>query len=183
VNTLQEASAAFEGLATPLVLKALGVAHKTEAGALRLNLNTLADVEAAFAQLSNLSQNFLMEEMSIQPVAEIIVGITRDPKCGLLMTIAAGGVLTELLQDTASLILPVTEVDIRSALGQLKISKILAGYRGRGVVDLKALIANMLCIADYALENIDALEELDVNPLFAGLNGSIAVDALIVKRN
>ena len=98
------------------------------------------------------------------------------------MTIGAGGVLTELLGDTASLLLPASEADIRSALGSLKIGRLLDGYRDTEAADIDALIANVLCIANYAVQHRDTLEELDVNPLFATQFGSVAVDALIVKR-
>ena len=72
--------------------------------------------------------------------------------------------------------------DIRTALAGLKINRVLEGWRGSEATDIDALIANILCIANYACANADTLEELDVNPLFATQYGSVAVDALIVKR-
>ena len=79
--------------------------------------------------------------------------------------------------------MPATEQNIRDAIQSLRINKLLCGYRGEDAADLDALVANILCIAQYAEKNADTLEELDVNPLFACETGSIAVDALIVKRN
>ena len=116
------------------------------------------------------------------PQAELIVGVTRDPVCGLVLTLGAGGVLTELLDDTVSLLLPSTENDIRTALSSLKIGRLLEGYRETEAADIDALIANIMCIANYAVQQAETLEELDVNPLFATQFGSVAVDALIVKR-
>jgi len=169
-------------LTPPLALKALGIAHKTEAGAVRLNLKIEADVAGALGAMSALSNTFLLEEMAPKADTELIVGVSRDPVVGLLMTIGAGGVMAELMDDTATLLLPVTETDIRTALAGLKINRVLEGWRGSEATDIDALIANILCIANYACANADTLEELDVNPLFATQYGSVAVDALIVKR-
>ena len=166
----------------PVALKALGIAHKSELGAVKLNLDSKADILRTIDEMGELSTQFLMEEMAPKPLAELIVGVTRDPVVGLMLTIGAGGVLTELLADTATLLLPTDETDIRSALADLKIGKLLDGYRDTDAADIDALIANILCIAKYAVANADSLEELDVNPLFATQFGSIAVDALIVKR-
>ncbi|MGI9357551.1 MAG: acetate--CoA ligase family protein, partial [Rhizobiaceae bacterium] len=166
----------------PFALKALGIAHKTEAGAVHLHLLDKAELTNAVSAMSGLSDTFLVEEMAHKPDAELIVGISRDPVAGLMMTIGAGGVLAELLSDTATLLLPFTEAEIRSALSSLKINRILEGWRAREATDIDALIANIICIANYACANADTLEELDVNPLFATQYGSVAVDALIVKR-
>ena len=80
----------------------------------------------------------------------------------------------------ANLLLPATETDIRDALASLKIGRLLGGYRDSDAADIDALIANIICIANYAVANAGTLEELDVNPLFATQYGSVAVDALIV---
>jgi len=165
----------------PFALKALGIAHKTEAGAVVLNLQSADEAEKALSTIAHLSDQFLLEEMAGKPIAELIVGVTRDPVCGFLLTIGAGGVLSELLTDSVSLLLPASENEIRLALGCLKIANLLEGYRGTEAADMDALIANILCIANYAVENSDTLEELDVNPLFAMQFGSVATDALIVK--
>ncbi|MEE9315260.1 MAG: acetate--CoA ligase family protein [Rhizobiaceae bacterium] len=171
-----------EALSPPYALKALGVAHKTETGGVVLNLETQQDIVEAMHKMANLSSRFLLEEMATTPLIELIVGITRDPICGLLMTIGAGGVLAELLDDSASLLLPTTEAEIRNALASAKVGKLLDGFRGTDAADIDALIANIICIANYAESNKDTLEELDVNPLFVNQFGSVAVDALIVKR-
>ena len=182
VTDMVEIETALNTLERPLALKALGIAHKSEAGAVKLNLRTNEEIILAIQKMAHLSDCFLMEEMAAKPLAELIVGVTRDPICGHMLTLGGGGVLTELLDDTASLLLPANESDIRDALSSLKIGKLLDGYRDSDAADIDALIANILCIAQYACDNADELEELDVNPLFATQFGSIAVDALIVKR-
>ena len=173
---------ALQILEFPLAIKALGIAHKSELGAVELGVETTADAILAIQRLSQHSDRFLIEQMAAKPLAELLVGVTRDPVCGLMLTVGAGGMLTELLDDTANLLLPATEADIRDSLAELKIGRLLEGYRASDAADIDALIANILCIANYAVAHADTLEELDVNPLFATQYGSMAVDALIVKR-
>jgi acyl-CoA synthetase (NDP forming) len=173
---------ALAGLEFPLVVKALGVAHKSDVGAVILGLESLQQVLLAVQNLAIHGRRLLIEEMAARPVAEIMVGIARDPVCGLMMTIGSGGVLAELLDDTTHLLLPASETDIRRALFSLKMSPLLDGYRGGCAADMDALLANIICIGDYAVRHVDTLEELDVNPLFAARSGSVAVDALIVKK-
>ncbi|MEM8748939.1 MAG: acetate--CoA ligase family protein [Pseudomonadota bacterium] len=175
-------SAIPETLNPPFALKVLGIAHKTEADAVRLNLHTRRDVEHALKAMAHLGDRFLLEEMAAAPDAELLVGATRDPVVDLMLTLGAGGVLAELLNDTVTLLLPASEREIRDALSGLKIGQLLDGYRGKEATDIDALIANIICIANYASANHEVLEELDVNPLFATQFGSVAVDALIIKR-
>ena len=168
-------------MAPPFALKALGIAHKSEAGAVRLNLMTAAEVDAARSGMAHLADRFLLEEMAPKPLVELLIGLTRDPVVGLMLTIGAGGVMTELLDDVANLLLPATETDIREAMAWLKVGRLLDGYRDSDAADIDALIANIICITRYAETHADTLEELDVNPLFATQYGSVAVDALIVR--
>lgn len=164
------------------VLKGLGIAHKSEAGAVALNLSTVADIEAALAEMPP-CETYLLEEMALNVVAELIVGISGDPVIGQIMTIGSGGVLAEILDDTATLLLPAGEPAIRAALGTLKVHHLLDGYRGAPAADIDALVAAIVCISNYALATGDELVELDVNPLMALEFGCLAADALIVKGN
>jgi succinyl-CoA synthetase beta subunit len=169
---------AARGLRFPLALKGLGIAHKTEAGAVVLNL---ADTEAlrAAAAAMPAPAGYLAEEMVTGAVAELIVGITRDPTGLMALTIGAGGVLTELLADSATLILPTTAEDIRSALARLRVSAILDGYRHRPAADRAAVTDAILRIAAFAEAHAGRLAELDVNPLIATPTAALAADALI----
>ena len=123
----------------------------------------------------------LVERMVTDAVAEIIVGIGRDRAVGPYLLLGSGGVLAELLAGTEVLTLPARAADIETALGRLKVSKLLAGYRGRPAGDIAGLIECILAVQRYALANLHSLLELDVNPVMvrpAGL-GAVAVDALI----
>jgi acyl-CoA synthetase (NDP forming) len=184
-GTVAEAVAAAEQLGFPVAVKALGVAHKSELGAVRLNLKSAEEVLAAAAALLPLGAGLYVERMVQGGVAELIVGFTRDPIFGPVMTIGTGGVLVELLKDSATLMLPAIREDIEAELRGLKLFPLLDGYRGRPKADLNAAIEAILGIAAFVLENADRLEELDINPLIVCREGEGAwiADALMVVRN
>ncbi|MDD0977679.1 acetate--CoA ligase family protein [Pseudomonas fontis] len=190
LSTPQQAVADARRVGYPLVLKAVSaqLPHKTEAGAVALNL---AD-EAALSRALDLMRaridayapgvpfdQVLLEPMASAPLAELIVGIKRENDFGLALVIGAGGVLVELLKDSQSLLLPTTDGAIRAALLRLRSAPLLLGFRGKPAADLDALVAAIRAVADYACENAGQLLELDVNPLMVGAHGTTAVDALI----
>jgi succinyl-CoA synthetase beta subunit len=167
----------------PLVVKAVSatLAHKTEAGAVRLKLNSAAQVVDAVAAMAHLSDRFLVEQMATDVVAEIIVGITRDPQFGLALTLGAGGVWVELLQDATTVLLPAGRADVRRALESLRSWPLVCGYRGKPPGDVEALIDAVMAVAAYAQANAAQLRELDVNPVLVLPRGCgvVAVDAMI----
>lgn len=168
----------------PLVLKAIGadLAHKTELGGVALNLTSREALLAAAKDMAALSDRFLIEEMALGAVAELIVGVGRDPQFGLFLTLGAGGIFVELLRQTEQVLLPATPADIEAALARLPLHKVLTGYRGKPGCDMPALIDAIARIADWAMAHADRLEEMDVNPLLALPTGAMAVDALIRIR-
>ena len=169
------------GLPVTLKVSSADIAHKTEAGGVILNLKTADDVAAAAEKLSRLAPEVLVERMVTGAVAELIIGVTRDPQFGLALTIGAGGVLTELLQDAATVLLPTTRTEIETAAASLKCWKLVTGFRGKSG-DAAAVIEAIEAVARYALANADTLEELDVNPLLVLPDKAVAVDALIRLR-
>ena len=179
-----------ERLGYPLVLKAVSsqLPHKTEAGAVILNLQNGMALNTALEQMRghiaayapNVAfDQLLLESMATPPLAELIVGIKRENDFGLALVIGAGGILVELLKDSRSLLLPTTDDAIRNALLSLRSAALLQGFRGREVVDMDALVAAIRAVADYACANAGHLLELDVNPLLVNARGATAVDALI----
>ena len=180
---VEEACAAAARLGNPVCAKALGLAHKSEAGAVRLRLSTQDDVASATRDLLRLGDCVLIERMAERAGVEMLVGVSRDPVLGPVLTIGAGGVLAELLADTGTLLLPTGEEAVRAALSRLGIAPLLAGWRGDDPVDMDALVASILCIAAFAVANCGTLVELDVNPLIATPYGAVAVDALVVSRD
>jgi acetyl-CoA synthetase len=165
----------------PVVLKAVSgeLAHKSEAGAVAVNLPDADAVQAATDKMAEKFDRFLVEEMAGPTVAELIVGVSRDQSFGLSLLIGTGGTLVELLDDTVSLLLPTSRADIAGALGALKIAQVIAGYRGGLAGDMEAVLDAVEAIARYAMANEERLQELDVNPLLVTPHGAIAVDAFI----
>ena len=182
--TVEEAAAAAEALGFPVVLKGLGVAHKTEAGAVKVNLTSRQEVITAARGMAAVASGYLVEKMIARPVAELIVGAMRDAVAGPVLTIGAGGILVELLEDSAILTLPVTEEMIRDAIAGLKIGKLLDGYRGNPKGDIAALTGTVAAAASYVVANASKLEELDINPIMVlpDGHGAVAADALIRRR-
>ena len=168
----------------PLVLKAAGadLAHKTELGGVVLGLSSRAALLAAAHRMAGLGGTFLIEEMVGGTVAELIVGIGRDPQFGLFMTLGAGGIFVELLRQVEQVLLPASRTEIEAALARLPLYGVLAGYRGRAGCDMPALVDAIGAVAAFAITHGDRLEELDVNPLLALPGGAVAVDALIRMR-
>lgn len=178
------------GLKFPLVVKAVSsqLAHKTEAGAVQLNIKNANELKAALNQMADLSDQFLIEAMAQNIVAELIVGIHQDPQFGPSLTIGAGGVLVEILKDSRTLLLPTNANEVEAALISLRMAPLLKGYRGKPSASLPELVKAILIIAEFAQTNSSHLQELDVNPLMALADNSsqelsspsvVAVDALI----
>ncbi|WP_420408413.1 acetate--CoA ligase family protein [Hoeflea sp.] len=177
--SLEELKRLSQGLAYPLALKGLGKAHKSEAGLVVLDIENPDALVSQAERMLPLAQGFLAEEMAAGGVAELLVGVTRDATGTFLLTLGAGGVLTELLQDTESLLLPATNEDIVAALERLKIGPLLRGYRGKPAADIAAIADAVQSVCRYAEANSNRLVELEINPLIAREQDAVAVDALI----
>ncbi len=181
VESVAEARALAAELGYPVVLKALGIAHKTEQNAVRLKLESADQVAQAADELFALSPRLYLEKMHAA-VAELIVGVMRDAQFGPVLTLGSGGILVELLKDVVTLLLPASREDVARALDELRSAPLLKGFRGRPRGDIEATIDAILAVQEYALAQADRLAELDVNPLLVGAEdqGAFAADALIV---
>ncbi|MFQ5973772.1 MAG: acetate--CoA ligase family protein [Alphaproteobacteria bacterium] len=179
-----QAVAAAEELGYPVAVKALGVAHKTEAGAVRLDLGSAEEVREAAHALLPLGAGLFVERMVEGCVAELIVGVVHDRQLGPMLTVGAGGVLVELMKDAATLLLPTSEDEVRAAVLSLKLAPLLSGFGGRPAADMGAAVDAVLAVGRFAEAHADRLEELDINPLMVcpkGM-GAYAADALIRLR-
>jgi acetyl-CoA synthetase len=161
-----------------LVIKGLGIAHKSEAGAVRLGVDPADAQDAASAMPAD---TFLIEEMIEGAVAELLVGVTLDPAHGYVLTLAAGGVLTELLQDSVSLLVPSTHAAVAEAIAGLKAHALLIGYRGKPAADLSRVVEAVMSVQAYVIANAGRVSEVEVNPLICTPTRAVAVDALIRK--
>ena len=184
VNRIDQLETALDQLAAPYVLKGQGWVHKTEAGAVALGLDDAAAVIAAAEEMARQNaapDGYLVEEMIGIPLAELLIGVVADPAHGFLLTIGAGGIMTELIEDHVTLILPISEDDVRLALGQLAITPLFDGFRGKPPADRKAVIDVVMAIQSYVQTHRSSIQELEINPLIVAQNGATAVDALIRK--
>jgi acetyl-CoA synthetase len=181
--TIAEAPRAAVRLGFPVALKISGttIAHKSDVGGVALSLRSAQEVERAAARLSTLGDRVLVERMIEGAVAELIVGVVRDPGFGLAVIMGAGGVLAEVMSDTVTLLLPASRAEIERALPELKIWRLIAGYRGqRG--DGAAVVRAVEAVLAFADAERDFLEEIDVNPLLVLPDRAVAADALIRMR-
>ena len=129
-HSAEEAAAAAEELGFPVVVKALGVAHKSDVGGVRLDLRSADEVAAALDLMAGLSESYLVERMVEGAVTELIVGVARDPQFGPYLVVGGGGILVELMKDSASLLLPVTREHVLEALGALQCAPLLELLQG-----------------------------------------------------
>ncbi len=160
----------------PFAVKGVGLAHKSDVGAVRLGVEA-QDVSAIAKDIG--TSDVLVEEMIDGAVAELLIGVTRDPAHGFVLTLGAGGVLTEILRDTVSLLLPASKNEIDSALDRLRIAPLLNGYRGQQAADRSGIIAAVLAVQSYVLAQSNTVGEVEVNPLLCTPDKAVAVDALI----
>lgn len=178
-----DAADAAEKIGFPVVIKAAAAAleHKSDVGGVILNVRSRAQAMQAAEHLSALSPRVLVEEMVSDGVAEVLIGMTVDPQFGQMLVLGAGGVLTELLRDSVTLLPPFSAEGIARALSRLKISRLLHGFRGRPAADIDALLAAALACTRYAQAHLAHLSELDLNPVIVRPKGrgAVAVDALI----
>jgi len=181
VRSAEEAVTAAGELGYPVVVKALGVSHKTEAGGVGLDLGNAEAVSTAVGEMSGLSESYLIEKMIDGVVAELIVGVARDEQFGPYLLVGGGGILVEMMKDSASLLMPTTRERVLHALDQLKCAPLLKGFRGAPPADLNADADFILAVAGMVESDPSSIIELDINPLMllAEGQGVVAADALI----
>ena len=179
VTDRSTAGQAAADIGFPVALKTLGLAHKTGANGLALGLNTRAEVEIAAPRLAD--GPLLVERMVAGTLVEVLVGVTRDPAHGFVLTLGAGGTMTDVLRDRASLLIPATRAEVTARLKDLNIAPLLEGFRGNPPVDLDALLAAIDAVQAYVLANAERVEEVEINPLICTQDNAIAADALIRK--
>ena len=185
---VEEAAAAADRMGWPVVVKAVGVAHKTEVDGVAVGLTDAAEVTGAARQigLATGAGRVLVEAQVGGPAGggpvgwpvELLVTVRRADPVGWLLTVGSGGILVEVLADTRSLLLPATDDDIRGALQALAIRPLLDGHRGRPGVDLDAVVDVIKRIGAAALA-VEGLVEVEVNPLMATAEGATVVDVLM----
>lgn len=163
----------------PLVVKVLGLDHKTERGGVRIGLRNPTELKEAITAMSQRREPvFLVEEMVEEVVAELLVNVRRQWPVGWLVTLGAGGVLAELVDDLAHFLAPVSPQEVRKGLENLKVGRLLAGYRGAAGADMDACAATVCALVNGALGDGDVME-MEVNPLLVTASGAVVADALL----
>ena len=184
--TAEKVLNAAKEIGYPVVVKVIteDLLHKTEVGGVGLNLRNESEVELALSTMIGLGEFFLVEEMITDSVAEIILGVSVDAKFGLTMTIGAGGIFAELLDDKITFMLPISRLHVSRAINKLRINTLLKGWRGRSLGDTESLIDSVLNLANFVESHIDSLVECEINPLIVRNLGekAIVVDALIILK-
>ena len=178
----------------PVALKMISsrLAHKTEAGAVALNLkneeslNLAADkmkIDVTAYDAKAISELFLVEPMSANPLAELIINMRQDPQFGAALVLGSGGVLVELLADSVTLLLPTSPVEIIRAIKSLRVRRLLEGFRGRHAADISKLAEEIYKLSIAFQDDIKTIAEIEINPLFVYQTEFIAIDALIQVSN
>jgi acetate---CoA ligase (ADP-forming) len=175
------ALAAAARLGFPVVLKSDSpeVHHKTEADGVRLGLRDEAEVAAAYDELAGRLGPQVVVQHQASGV-EVALGVVRDPLLGPLVVVAAGGVLVELVGDRAVALPPVDDEAALELIGRLRVSRLLAGYRGAAPADTGALAATVVRLSQLAVELGEHLAGVDLNPVLVGPDAAYVVDALVL---
>ncbi|MDX1396359.1 MAG: acetate--CoA ligase family protein [Gemmatimonadota bacterium] len=192
----EDVAAAAWRLDGPWAIKAVSAAlpHKSEAGAVRLGIDTPDQLERAFDDVTGSAREYLrfrgaptdgddpvdgalVTRMLAPPTAELLIGARRDESFGPILTVGFGGVDVELSPDVAIRLLPVAEDEIRGMWTGLRRAPILLGHRGAPAADLDSLVRIASAVADCLLDD-PTLVDLELNPVFAHANGAVAIDAM-----
>jgi acyl-CoA synthetase (NDP forming) len=183
-RTAEAAADAADRFGVRLALKAVAgdLAHKTEAGGIALDVRGGEAAADAFRRIRDAvsahARDFrgvLVTPMQPPPVAELLVGVRRDPQFGPVLTLGAGGVTAEAIRDVTHRVLPVDAAEIGAMLDELRTADLLRGFRGRPAVDRDAIAAVALGLARCVRAH-PQLIEIEVNPLFTYAHGAAAVD-------
>ncbi len=182
VETLEEARAAAAEVGYPVVLKALGLLHKSDAGGVVLGIPDPEELERMFSDLATqLSpEGYSVERMeSTAEGVELIVGCRRDPRFGPIALVGLGGLYAELLKDVAVALAPVEESDAEELIRSLRGAPLLLGARGRSPADVPAAAQALAALSRLAAAHPE-IAEIEINPLLVTPRGALGLDARIV---
>ncbi len=187
-----EAVSISQQMGFPVVLKIASpdIVHKSDAGGIRLGLETPEQVERAYDEILKATgqkhSKARVQGLSVQKMAapgvEAIIGMSKDAQFGPVLMFGLGGVWVEILEDVSLRVIPVTRRDVREMIKEIKGYRMLTGYRGLPPVDESKLEDMLLAVADFVTQ-YPAVKELDLNPVIAYSDGAVAVDARVVLES
>lgn len=178
------------GLPVALKIASSDVVHKTDAGGVKLNLETVEQVGQAYddimVAIKKAYPQAKIQGVSVQKMArpgvEVIVGMSKDAQFGPVLMFGLGGILVEILKDVSFRIVPLVKRDAAEMIKEIKGYPLLEGYRGQEPVDVANLEDMILKVSDF-VEKHPEIKELDLNPIFAYKDGAVAVDARVVLED
>lgn len=186
-----DVEAVMNGLQTPVVVKVMSpdILHKSDAGGVKINLHSAAEVKAAIEGMLNAPKikgaridGFLVEEMA--PAGhELVIGGLRDPQFGPLVMVGLGGIFVEILKDVSFRLCPIARIDAEEMLAELKGVAILQGARGTKPASIEAIIDVLLKVGGengLLMQHAADISEADINPLIVSDTAAVAVDARFI---
>ena len=183
LSNIKQAVADSKKIGFPLVMKINSnqILHKTEIKGVFTNINSETEIKKSLKHLSKLGNEILIEKMIQDQVTEMIIGIKIDDQFGPVIIVGSGGIYTELMNDSVTLLLPLKKSIIIKSINDLKISKLLKGLRGKPKGDIQATVQAIMKLGKFAEKNASRLIEVDINPLIVRPKGKgvVAADALI----
>jgi len=186
-TTKEETLTVAKRIGYPIVLKLMAedIVHKSDTGAVKLNIKNEDETAQAYDELmkipSQSEKSISVQKMADEPITELIIGMTTDAQFGPALMFGIGGILVELLEDVSFRIAPITEYDAREQIHEIKGFPILDGYRGKPKADIDAIVNTLLAISNLVTK-YEEINEMDLNPVFIYEKGLICVDARIILK-
>ena len=186
-SSKEETASASEKIGFPVVLKLMAedIVHKSDTGAVKLNLKNREEVEGAYDELMKIHSDkeklISVQKMADEPITELIIGMTTDPQFGPALMFGIGGILVEILEDVSFRIAPIEEYDAKEMIKEIKGFPILDGYRGKPKADIDAIIDTLMKISNLVTK-YEEIYEMDLNPVFIYEKGLVCVDARIILK-
>jgi acyl-CoA synthetase (NDP forming) len=185
----EEAIAISQKLGFPVALKVASadIVHKSDAGGVRLGLETAKEVSEAYEDILGTVrqkhpeakiQGVAVQKMA-RPGVEVIIGMSKDDQFGPVLMFGLGGIVVEVLKDVSFRLVPLAKRDATEMVKEIKGYPLLGGYRGQEAVDIAYLEGLLLKVSDFVEQNPE-VSELDLNPIFAYSHGAVAVDARVI---
>ena len=187
-SSKEETVSASEKIGYPVVLKLMAedIIHKSDTGAVKLNLKNREEVERSYDELMKIHSDkeklISVQKMAKEPITELIIGMTTDAQFGPALMFGIGGILVEILEDVSFRIAPIEVYDAREMIKEIKGFPILDGYRGKPKADIDAIIDALMKISDLVTKH-EEIYEMDLNPVFIYEKGLVCVDARIILKS
>jgi len=184
-KTRDEAVGEAEKIGYPVVMKGCSaeLAHKTEAGMVKLNVGNSEEAACVFDKLMSKIKGLdgvLIQKM-VNGSREFVIGLSRDPQFGPCVMFGLGGIFTEALKDVTFRVAPLSKDDALEMIDEIKTKKLLGEFRGSPAVDREALAKALVGVGELGMK-YDSIAEIDINPLIISGNKPVAVDALVVLK-